>query len=1016
LTNPTTKSTAKSTPTPAFFALPFKSLSALFLTAALLLTSVFTPPPPASAATDEFIFGDPVANIYIGRAEARLMIRNLNFSDVPGDFWAKDAVTRGGALDIIKGYADMFFPGAAVTNEEALAFVIRALGMERAAQERGVSLIGTLPAGSPLRDVWSVGYLGYAQDMGLITPAEYAGATAPNPAAPATAAVFSRRAPATRERVADWIYGALVVADPAAFPARTQQGLYAAGDWESVAPERAFSVDAVIQSGIMPLGPDGNFRPKDTINRAEMAQTLKNMDNIYYAAAGILKKTGTVGGIKDSQTTATGSAALSRDIYVRAADGTADVLRYGLVADTSPQSGETDAVVLRDGVVTGLASLSAGDGIEYLVRAADGVVLYVQVTSPVPEGALAAPAAVRGRLEAVDLQNGTITVSSRGKDYTFPMASGLYGFDNGAGFVRFGNQKLGESALPLGSGVELRLINNVTDAVTYTGEPVAAQEIRGVVVENNAAQGYLTVVDPNGRLVSKRRYEGGLKVQKKEYYDMSGEAAYIGQVFPDYRYSPFETDIESVEPGDIVFLRSAPDDPEAVASVSAAASCTTRYGKILEFRPLGGLSSMLMEFENGQTAWYDVADGTYIGKNGARISAEDIQTGDWARLLINQAPAGPGRVIESVREMAVEDGGHYISSIVKGEFSGVNPIQNRLAVKNAETLTKAGWGGFARVKTFDISGKNTEYYDGGRRVSRDEALAGFTRAGDVYIALENGYAGEKVKKVTFRGGRDELLNPDTVLRSDGNGRFAMLSVSGAINADDGAIVVRNGRLIDGRGIAASDYATVALNGSNSAAVVQIAPAPGVSGVYLARGRVLGVNDGRSFKVQSMASLMGTVWRFTPVQREFAIDGDTVFLDSGGAAPPENFTGLGDASAAGKVYTVVADGARAARVVDAPFAGRTLRGVVYRVSDGKFGLKNVTFLDEATGKWLPVTSVNAAGGTVEVTVPANSVVVRNNAVVGAGLIEVGEQVRVMTDAPPVNGQAGMEAVGWIVLGE
>jgi len=985
-----------------------RSFAALFFAALIFFSSAPRTIAVAYAATDEYIFADPVSNIYTGRPEASLMIQNLNFADVPAGFWAKDAITRAGALNLVKGDSGYFNPGLAVTNEEAIAFALRALGQENAAQAMGAALLGQLPANSALVTVWSLGYLNLAQNIGLITPADFADAMVPDQTALDPTINFIRGGAAARERVADWLYRALSSANPAVFPARVQQGIYTANDWQNISPQYADAVETLIQNNVLPVYPNGNFDPKGTISRAEMAQTLANLDGIYYNFAGILKKTGTVGGVGGDYALTTGSGALSRDIYVRTERGGVDILRYGLASSTSPQSGSLDAVVFRGGEVAGLESLMEGDRIEYLVSPANGIVLYVQVTQ---EGLSAAR--VRASLQSVDFISGTITVSADGDTFSFPMAGGLFGVANGVQFVRFGSQKLDIASLPYGSGVELRLKNNIVDYIAYVGEPMTAPETRGIVTENDPSLGFLTVIDPEGRQVTKAYYESGLKVRKKEYYDMSGEASYIGRVFPDYEYDPLEADISAIEPGDIVFFTTDPDDPHTITYISAAANCSARYGKILEFSADAGLSRMLVEFENKQTSWYDMTANTRVSKNGAPIGPSDVRPGDWASILINQALIGPGYVMESVKEMTVEGGGHNITEIIKGQFAGIDAVQNRLIIKNAQTLTKAGWGGNTQIKTFDISG-GAEYYSGGTRVSADYAANSLKHADmDVYIALEDNYAGARVKKVTFRSGRDELLNPDTVLDADGNGNFRMLSNAGPISADDGSIIVRDGRLITGRGVMPADYATVCLNGQNTAAVALISSYPDAEGVYLARGRVLSADGGKSFKVQSMSSLYGNTWQYTPIQREFAIDGGTVFMNASGPAQMESFTDFTGEPAIDKVYNVVVDGSRASRVVDSPFANKPIRGVVYQASDNILNLKNVTCYDDKTGKWLPISGKNP---TASVSIPANAIVVKNNSIVGIGKIEPGDQLKIMTDALPEQPAAGMSVTGYIVLTE
>lgn len=60
------------------------------------------------------------------------------FTDVPQEHWANSYVARAAELGIISGYGDgTFGPGDAVTYEQAVTMIIRALGLEDEANEYG---------------------------------------------------------------------------------------------------------------------------------------------------------------------------------------------------------------------------------------------------------------------------------------------------------------------------------------------------------------------------------------------------------------------------------------------------------------------------------------------------------------------------------------------------------------------------------------------------------------------------------------------------------------------------------------------------------------------------------------------------------------------------------------------------------------------------------------------------------------------------------------------------------------
>jgi len=193
--------------------------------------------------------------------------------------------------------------------------------------------------------------------------------------------------------------------------------------------------------------------------------------------------------------------------------------------------------------------------------------------------------------------------------------------------------------------------------------------------------------------------------------------------------------------------------------------------------------------------------------------------------------------------------------------------------------------------------------------------------------------------------------------------------------------------------------------------VDIADAPAVSGVNIARGRILSVDQGENFKVQSMSVLSGNEWVYTPIQREFTIDYNTKFLDSEGI---KDISGLKDytaASAVDKVYNIIYDGSKATWLVDAPYSKQAVRGIVYEAAGGRLMLRNAEHYNTTTGKWTPVSLLNA---TISIEVPANAVTVKNNTVTNN--VAVGDTVRILTDKLPEKIQSGMEVTAYFVLVE
>jgi hypothetical protein len=956
----------------------------------------------AFADTDEYIFSGTPANTYVGRTEAPDLIYNLDFEDVPDDFWAKDAIVRMGALNIIKSYSRNFFPNSFISNEVLVAFILRAIGMEQIAHERALALRAGLPD-MPTTELWSLGYLNQAMEMGLLTQLQFAESMIYDQTTLDPATNFVRGAPVTREAASDLILRGLQIVNSAVFELeRTEQSIYKYSDWSEIEPQYVHAVEIMSEANIMSGGEDGLFRPKSYLTRAEIAQILKNIDSLYYPLIGVEKKFGTVGAIRDAQDTTTGVAGLNRDVYVRNSTGLVDVLRYTISQSSSPQSGKRDAVTLRKGKVAGLADLREGDEIEYLVVTQSYALLYVQVTDNLNIKT------VRGKLERLDMTTGKITITDvLSKTYSYTMATYLYGVEDYDQYVIVSKKHRNPTQLPFGTKIELRLKNDIVDEIDFIGEDILIDEYSGVVLENNPLLGYMKVLDSNGTASILRYYYGNVKVERKEYYDNTDEVGFIDSLFKNYKHDPADSNINEIKPGDIITYQT--DESGHLSQVYAYRELCARFGKILNLKRHENTADLLLEYEDGEVVLHTISDGVYVSKALRPISLADIQPGDWVKLLVNSVYLRPGGQLESVLEMVIDSKGALIDNIVTGQFSGVDTVQRQIILQNVKTLG----GGFASNQNMDnrqilrlnLAETDTEYYYGNEKISLDYALARLKNF-QVYAALENVYAGIKVRKMTFRDGRDQLLNPDVVLGSEGM-KFYMSGNSRMINTDDGTIVRRFGRLTGVQDIAPRVFATVNLNGEDTAAVVDITHKPDSSGVIIARGRVLSVNDGKSFKVESMAMLYDGEWSYSPVERIFSIDNETLFIDENGVHASYTFRGYTSNSVVGKVFNIVIDGSRAARVIDAPYSTGNIRGIVYQKADNVVSIRDVSRYDDNSGIWKKLNEANA----MDVAIRPNTIAVKNNGLIDAEAIVIGDEIRVLTNAENAAATAGID--GYII---
>jgi len=1005
---------------------------------ALVLIFAF---PAMIVARDATILTDPVQNTYIGRQNANRLIGQLQFGDLPINPAYRDAIIRSGALEIMRPGAEtgVFRPNALITHEEAIAYSLRAAGLSY----RAMAAVATvdLPDNAWLHEAWAMGYLQVASTLGMIETADFdaaltslamliadeveqeGGAAAGMVNVPAFAIGFDRTAPATREEVAMYMFTAFNAAESGVFDTQhAGVSLQSFSDWPQISPEAAPAVIALLNNQVITGQTSTVFGPNSSITRLQFAQFVRNLGDTHLNLNGLERRFGYVGATESAQFTDTGTGSAWTNLYVRSSSGEVNALQFSLSGGIFTPNTVSDAVVLRGGVVTGLAGLQVGDQIEYVIHPEDGTVWYVNVIGQ------ATPQIFRGRLEIINMEDGTMTfVGAGGTMYTFPMSRGLYGVDhNGVPFIRDRNILHPADGFPRGTYYDVTLMGNVIVQIEFVGQPETVTEVRGIVLDINPAFGYLTILDANRRERSFTFNEAQLLVHRRQFFDTRDTIGGMHEMFPSVMWHPREASINDIIPGDVVVFRVADDDPLRITELHAAENTIQRYGRIREIRDLGGYFDIMVEFQNGQTTWYTFPANVRVLENGRPVSPNNIRLGDWANFTINQAILAPGVTMESVREIALDGGGHHITTILTGQLSGFNQSQNTLQIQHARELTPAGWSNHSPLASVNIGGQNIRYYFNGQpttlaNLNRDIQRTNAT----VYVALENHFAGERAVMISVRSGRDELIRTGTVLQS-ANNAFSLLEIGGSIQTDAGTIVVRDGRLVDPIHIFASDWARAAINGPLTAAVVDIGAPPATSGVQIVRGRIAQVLPFDSFRVETLSIFDGFRWNFTPIAREFTIDHDTLFIGEGGVTSIDSFIGHTDASVVGQVFNVIVDGGRAVRVIDAPFTEPipqlvgapghlTVRGIIYEITGNTMAIRDMTVYNGRTGAWERVSVINPTG--VVVTLP-NTIIVDRNEVIPASRLQVGQQILAFTPTrrDEVDIEPGLSADAFIVLVE
>lgn len=963
----------------------FKTLTCLVISIMITMQNINT----IQGATDSGILADEVSNVYTGREVGSNIISNLQFSDVGPSHWAKEAITRLGALDIVKGATGgRFLPGGSATKEEAITLMMRTIGLEEEAVLASQRIEAQNPSNTGLMSIWAKGYLQIARNQGLITNEEYNEAITIPLEGEEFTPTFVRQSPVSREQAAKWIVQAINSIQPELLaPNYTHQAIFNYMDWRTMGNEYTPYIEAVIRKQIM-VGSNDRFNPKGNLSRAELAQVMKNLDEILYESMNIEQKGGIIGDVSDSNSLNPLSGNTIRSFLVRNDAGEVDQLHFEYKKTSNDLISTLDAPVNRYGSVQGMLSLIEGDQIEYLIDRETNEVLYIY-----NEG-IKKDAKATGILKPLSgLSEGLITIEVKeGITFTYPMRSSLYHVENQT--LRIGEVTYKVEQAPVGSQITLTLQNDIVTAIAYKGTEVIYSEISGIVKENNPDFSYITIIDWDGKEKTLNYEKSKLVVEKQNYYDMTSEIGYIDEIFPEYNFDTRDSSIKDIEIGDIVHMRMDPNNSGYISLLSAKTNYIVRYGNIQQVQYKGAEgSNIVVQFEDSSIGNYDVSSNIPILKGNKNVGLGALLPGDIVRLLINQGVIEPGNVVETVKEMIIDVYGNNVANIYKGELGNSDKTQGTVNLYNTYQLSQLGWTDHSSAKALDISNSNIQYFDEAKPISLDYAQK-YLSSDDVqaYVVTTEYYGKEKVEKITFRRGRDSVISPTNITYSNGQDQMNLLSEAGSIKLDEGTIVIKNGKLVQAGNVIAPDYAQVIVAGQGKAAIINIKAEPNNDALTIMRGRIKSIEDGNSFKVASHASLLDMAYIYSPIPREFIIDHNTRIIGEEGPVSLSEFIDYSEFSKVDEVYTIIAEGTKAKYLVQNEYATQGVKGQIYQVNGSEVMIKDVMVYNSNTKKWTSLSLTNNYG---QINLLENSVIIKENKVVLMDELEDGDKLRVMT---------------------
>lgn len=951
-----------------------KKFIAILLCASLVLLNIMT----LNAAN---------SGTYTGIPNTQEVLNNINFTDVssmPSSYWAKDAINKMAALNIIQGYGEKSFrPSNSVTKAEALALIYRALGKETAAEQAGQAIEAqrlSSPNKNNALNVWADGYFSLANTDGIITQDQFDQIVGNTPTFGTPS--FDPNSPVKRQEVAQWIAMAFKIP-----PAYNETAVFNYNDWKQIDQDKVPYVEAVLQNNIM-NGDNGYFYPNGILKRDEMAQILANMEDIIYKANSLSTNSGYIENITTEADDQTEKNSTIKTVLVRAVDGSIQKIMLTesdgsktVEIGSHPQVNEQNEVVTSKNGVLGDSSLLAKDDEVQFIYDKNNEVKFIQAKSGNKSVSIS-----YATVNSVDVTGNKISFTdNKGNEQI------LHVSQDAIILIQNNTQTLND--ISVGSKAYFTVNHNIVTKIEVSG-PKTPEDASGAGSDNSGVRGVVQDINPNLNYITLYDPYGKKDLRLTRTYNFTPNT--------EINKNGGKTDAGSIEVGDTAYIKLINNN---VQLINVESNYISRFGTLI----LNRNGSLTVKYDDGTIQTLAVDPNALMVKNGEIIPADSLIPGDRLKITLNQNDS-----YTKIEGLVVEDGQHLITDIYKGNIYELG--DDSIELTGTKVLEKANWVDETDrgLVTFDL-GDSPKIYLNNKSLTFNDAY-NLLQNKNAYLAVYKDLSGnEKVAVISAIDGYEMTYDDQIINKSDSSKSFEMASTVDNVDFADGSIIIRYGRLTTGNNLKINDPVYVValkdpVTDNITASIVQVVDKPSIAGIDIYRGRISAVNEGKNFTVDSFSILSGTDWNFANTPKTFDITNDTRVLSARGLVNNRDFNDYTTSGYIGKIVYIAAKGTQALSVSDADYGVVNVKGDLAGVNLPTTGtgaatitLRNSAVLNTTTGNWDYL-------GDAIINIPANSIVVKNRDVANVSDLTAGDKVRIIKKDNTASGD------GYIILVE